>query len=129
MKHCLVVDDSQVIRKVARRIFESLGFETSEAEDAPAALAHCKAEMPDAILFDADLPNGSGVEFLRDLRRTPGGRAPVVFYLMTENDVPHIKEALNAGATDFLMKPIDRDQVEAKIAQVGLDPEPDAASA
>jgi len=129
MKHCLVVEDSQVVRKVARRIFESLGFKTSEAEDPQAALAQCKAEMPDAILFDADIPGANGVEFLRTLRRTPGGRAPAVLYLMTENDVAHIKEALDAGASDFLMKPIDRDQVEAKIAQMGLDAAPNAASA
>jgi len=50
MKHCLVVDDSSVIRKVARCILEDMSFRTSEAENGQDALDFCRAEMPDAVL-------------------------------------------------------------------------------
>jgi two-component system chemotaxis response regulator CheY len=58
-----------------------------------------------------------------------GGDAPTVLYMMTENNLAKISEALEAGTTDFLMKPIDRDQVEAKFTEMGLDGAQDAASA
>jgi len=119
MKHCLVIDDSEVIRKVGRRIFEDLGFETSEAMDASSAIERCREDMPDAILLDCDIPDQGGAEFLRALRVTKAGRVPVVLYLMTENNVAQITEALDAGATDFLMKPIDRDSVAAKLDELG----------
>ena len=52
MKHCLVVDDSSVIRKVARCILEELSFEISEAENGQEALDRCRTQMPDAVLLD-----------------------------------------------------------------------------
>src|SRR5262249_13196832 len=56
MKTCLVVDDSSVIRKVARRILEGLEFEIAEAEDGEQALEACRASMPDAVLLDWNMP-------------------------------------------------------------------------
>ena len=63
MKQCLVVDDSSVIRKVARRILEDMNFEIEEAEDGQQALDACRKTMPDAILLDWNMPvmNGSDV--------------------------------------------------------------------
>ena len=56
VKTCLVVDDSRVIRKVARRILEDLGFETAEAADGVEAMAWCRTTMPEAILLDWNMP-------------------------------------------------------------------------
>jgi two-component system chemotaxis response regulator CheY len=120
MKHCLVVDDSRVVRKVACRILESLNFETEEAEDGEVALHACRSRMPDVILLDWQMPNMTGIEFLRSLRRQASGLNPVVVFCTTENDVAHITEALNAGANEYIMKPFDREILEAKFAQVGL---------
>ncbi len=120
MKTCLVVDDSRVIRKVARRILEDLGFEIAEAADGMEALAWCRAAMPDAILLDWNMPVMGGLEFLRKLRAEPGGDAPVVVFCTVENDVPHIQEALDAGADEYIMKPFDGDIIESKFAEVGL---------
>ena len=75
MKTCLVVDDSRVIRKVARRILEDLGFEVAEAGDGADALAWCRTTMPDAILLDWNMPGMDGLAFLRHLRLEPGGDA------------------------------------------------------
>ncbi|MGA0603704.1 response regulator [Caulobacter sp. KR2-114] len=120
VKTCLVVDDSRVIRKVARRILEDLGFEIAEAADGMEALAWCRAAMPDAILLDWNMPVMGGLEFLRKLRAEPGGDAPVVVFCTVENDVAHIEEALEAGADEYIMKPFDGDIIESKFAEVGL---------
>lgn len=120
MKHCMVVDDSGVIRKVACRILEEMDFATSEAVDGQDALEKCRASMPDAILLDWNMPVMSGIDFLRALRQEDGGGNPVVVFCTTENDVSHITEAIEAGANEFIMKPFDRDIVEAKFAEVGL---------
>lgn len=76
MKHCLVVDDSSVIRKVARRILEDLSFEISEAEDGGAALDACRKHMPDAVLLDWNMPVMDGLEFLGQLRKLGAARTP-----------------------------------------------------
>jgi two-component system, chemotaxis family, chemotaxis protein CheY len=120
MKTCLVVDDSSVIRKVARRILERLEFQISEAEDGEQALECCRADMPDAILLDWNMPKMDGYEFLRNLRRLPNGDRPKVVFCTTENDVAHIARALHAGANEYIMKPFDKDIVEAKFQEVGL---------
>jgi two-component system chemotaxis response regulator CheY len=120
MKHCLIVDDSAVIRKVARRILESLDFETSEAEDGAQALAVCQAHMPDAVLLDWNMPVMDGYEFLRKLREMPKGKIPKVVFCTTENDVAHIARAMHAGADEYIMKPFDKEIMTTKFQEVGL---------
>jgi len=120
MKSCLVVDDSKVIRMVARRILEGLSFSVDEAVDGKEALDACLKAMPDAVLLDWNMPVMSGIEFLRELRRADGGDAPTVVFCTTENDMDHIREAMEAGANEYIMKPFDSDILEAKFTQVGL---------
>lgn len=120
MKSCLVVDDSRVIRKVARRIIEDLSFECQEAADGQEALDACRLSMPDAILLDWNMPVLSGIDFLRQLRAEHNGDKPVVVFCTTENNLDNITEALSAGANEYIMKPFDGDIIEAKFAEVGL---------
>lgn len=120
MKSCLVVDDSRVIRVVARRILEGLNFQVEEAEDGQQAIEACKKRMPDAILLDWNMPVKSGIEFLRELRGTAGGQTPVVVFCTTETDMKNIQEAIMAGANEYIMKPFDSDILASKFAQVGL---------
>ncbi len=120
MTHCLVVDDSSVIRKVARRILEDLDFSISEAADGQQALEECRTRMPDAVLLDWNMPVMDGMEFLTKLRELPEGDVPKVVFCTTENDVGHIARALHAGANEYIMKPFDREIVEAKFQEVGL---------
>ena len=120
MKTCLVVDDSSVIRKVARRILEGLDFNIVEAEDGEKALEACKRELPDAVLLDWNMPVMDGLEFLRNMRMMPGGDQPKVVFCTTENDVAHIARALHAGANEYIMKPFDKEIVTAKFHEVGL---------
>jgi len=120
VRTCLVVDDSRVIRKVARRILEDLGYEVAEAADGMEALAWCRAAMPDAVLLDWNMPVMDGLEFLKRLRSEPGGQTPVVVFCTVENDLAHINEALEAGANEYIMKPFDGDIIVAKFVEAGL---------
>src|SRR5258708_1252345 len=141
MKSCLVVDDSSVIRKVARRILEGMHFEITEAEDGEQALGACQRQLPDAILLDWNMPKMDGYEFLKALRRLPGGDRPKGGFCPTENAVAHIAGALHPGANEsiikpfahktaeahfhaagneYIMKAVDKEIVEAKFQEVGL---------
>lgn len=120
LKTCLVVDDSRVIRKVARRILEDIGFEIAEASDGMEALAWCRAAMPDAVLLDWNMPVMTGIEFLRHLRAEPGGDKPTVVFCTVENDIERIREALDSGANEYIMKPFDGDIIASKFAEAGL---------
>lgn len=120
MKQCLIVDDSAVIRKVARRILEGISFQITEAEDGVQALAACENQMPDAILLDWNMPVMDGYEFLKKLRQMPEGKEPKVVFCTTENDVAYIARAIHAGADEYIMKPFDKDIILAKFQEVGL---------
>ncbi len=120
MKTCLIVDDSRVVRKVARKIIESLNFTCFEAEDGQVALDKCKQEMPDAVLLDWNMPVMNGIEFLRELRQLDGGDVPKVIFCTTENEFSYIQEALAAGANEYIMKPFDKDIIEGKFSQLEL---------
>lgn len=116
----LVVDDSAVIRKVARRILEGLHFDTSEAADGQSALKSCGETMPDAILLDWNMPVMDGFEFLRHLRDLPEGGKPKVLFCTTEHDVVQIARAMRAGADEYIMKPFDQHIMRSKLEEVGL---------
>lgn len=120
MKSCLIVDDSRVVRSVARKILEELNFSVDEAEDGKQALDRCSTGMPDAILLDWNMPVMTGIDFLKELRQTPGGGSPIVVFCTTENDINHIQEAISAGANEYIMKPFDKEIVQDKFSQVGL---------
>lgn len=120
MKSCLVVDDSRVIRMVARKILEELNFKVIEAEDGKQALDRCKEELPDGVLLDWNMPNMDGMEFMKAMRQLPGGDGVIVVFCTTENDLSHIQEAVAAGANEYIMKPFDSEIIQSKFTQVGL---------
>ena len=120
MKTCLVVDDSKVVRMVARKILEELGFAVSEAEDGQVALDMRMQSMPDVVLLDWNMPVMSGIEYLRALRVTDEGKKPIVVFCTTENDMSHIQEGIAAGANEYIMKPFDSDIIQSKFVQTGV---------
>ena len=120
MKSCLVVDDSKVIRKVARHILETLDFSVSEAADGAEALDRCRAEAPDVVLLDWNMPVMNGIDFLRALGGLDLGRRPKVVFCTTENGMAYIRAAIDAGADEYVMKPFDRETLESKLQIVGV---------
>lgn len=120
MKQVLIVDDSAVIRKVARRILENLGLQVAESKDGREALSSCSFLMPDAILLDWNMPVMDGFEFMREMRKMPGGEKPKIIFCTTENDIAHIARAMHAGADEYIMKPFDTDIVRSKFEEIGI---------
>jgi two-component system chemotaxis response regulator CheY len=120
MKHCLIVDDSSSIRKVAKRVLADYDFRVSEAETRQEALDICRADMPDCVVVDWTMPDGNAMSLLTKLRALPGGNRPTVMYLTSENDPDKVARALRAGADMHIMKPFDRDQFLKPFAEAGL---------
>jgi len=120
MKTCLVVDDSKVIRKVARHILETLNFQVSEAGYGRDALESCLASAPDVVLLDWNMPVMTGMEFLRALKDSAVTQRPKVVFCTTENGIAHIRAAIEAGADEYVMKPFDRETLESKLQIVGM---------
>lgn len=120
MKFCLVVDDSRVIRRVAAKIVQDLGFDVDEAEDGRKALDACAIRMPDVVLIDTDMPEMDGLATVRGLRRMKGGDKVVVVFCATENEPVFIREALDAGGDEYIMKPFDSEIVRSKFVLLEL---------
>lgn len=119
-KRCLVVDDSRVIRRVAAKIVQDLGFAPAEAANGPDALAACRAEMPEVILMEWDMTQMTGPDLARALRSLPGGAAAKVVFCTARNDLSDIRAAIAAGADEYIMKPFDSDIVASKFLLLGL---------
>ena len=117
---CLVVDDSRVVRKLARRMLEANGFIVTEAEDGLQALDACRQALPDGVLLDWNMPVMNGIEFLRALRAEFGPDRPTVLFCTTETDMSFIADALASGAQEYIMKPFDAEILLGKLAEVGL---------
>jgi two-component system, chemotaxis family, chemotaxis protein CheY len=120
MKIILVVDDSAIIRKVARRILEEANLQVVEAENGAAAFEACRQTMPDGVLLDGAMPIMDGIQFLGQLRAAPGGDRPRVVFCTTENDVSRIARAFRAGADAYVLKPFDQPLLISKFEEVGL---------
>lgn len=114
MKRCLIVDDSDVVRKVASTILSGMGYQTIEASNGREAYELAKSTMPDAILLDWKIPELSAHDFIAKLRSQSSGPRPYLVYLTTEYDHSDITRALAEGADACLMKPFDRASMEDK---------------
>jgi two-component system chemotaxis response regulator CheY len=96
-----------------------MGFAVDEAGDGREALERCEDTMPDVILLDWNMPVMSGIEFIKLLRQRSQGDEPKVVFCTTENDIAHIRAAIDAGADEYVMKPFDRETLQIKLQLVG----------
>ena len=117
---CLLVDDSRVIRRMAMDMLADLGLRTAEAEHGLAAVEFCRKTVPDFVLLDWNMPQMDGISCLRALRAMDLKPRPIVVMCTTESGMAKIREALAAGADEYIMKPYDRDVLLDKLAQTGL---------
>ncbi len=120
MKIILVADDSPVIRKVARRLLEDMGFVVVEAETGDEVLATCRANMPDAVLLDWDMPGVKSIDVIQDVVRMPGAETCKILYCTSEMLVPEMTRAKRSGANGFLMKPFNRKTLAYKLGEAGV---------
>lgn len=121
MKLAMVVDDSKIVRKVTRKILESLGYTSIlEAEDGSQALGFMSSHQPELIMLDWHMPVMDGLGFLKALRSREGVAQPVVIFCTTETDFANIQSAMEAGANEYVMKPFDEEIIRGKLEQLQL---------
>lgn len=116
-RHILVVDDEQNIRKILKAAFERAGYRVTAAEDGASALkaVQCDATI-DVVLTDVLMPGLTGVELLTQIR---GCRDDLPVLIMTAyGTIPQAVEAIRAGASDYITKPFDLDNLKRIVAQV-----------
>lgn len=110
----LVVDDSGTMRKIIIRSLNAVGLtDTHEAGDGVEALALLERQPFDLVLTDWNMPQKSGVELCRELR-AKGSKVPV-FMITTEAEKGRVLEAIQAGVTDYLVKPFTNEALRAKL--------------
>lgn len=120
MKRCLIADQSEVIRKVARHYLEKAQLEVLEAESADAALALIREKTPEAVILDWRLPGKTTIEILSTLRFGDKSKRPLVVYATTENDPADISRAFSAGADSYLLKPFDQAMFMETMSNAGI---------
>lgn len=116
MKRLMIVDGSDIVRKVGRRILGELGFLVSEAQDVRDGRERCRADLPDVAIIDAGLEDALGL--VAELKQLADGRDIRIFYCLVENDLKRMMAAKRAGATDFLLKPFDRRSLTSAFASI-----------
>ncbi len=118
MQHCFVIDDSDIVRKYARLIFESLNFRVSDAETPAGVAERLSADAADILVVDWRVPGHNMTEVIASIRTLTLDRRPYIIYLATENDAGDIRRALRAGADDYMMKPFNREIIEMKLHEI-----------
>jgi two-component system chemotaxis response regulator CheY len=114
MKRCMFIDDSSVIRKVAKRILSGQDMLVIEAASGSEAIDMCAADMPDIIVVDGALPDMPTVDVIRRIRAIDSATRPTIAICLVEVDIGAIMRAKRAGAQDYLLKPFNRPQLLAR---------------
>lgn len=128
MKRCMFVDDSSVIRKVAKRILNGPDMVMVEAGSGLEAIEMCQADMPDIVIVDSALPDLPTVDVIRRIRAIPSAIVPHIAICLTEMDVAAIMRAKRAGAQSYILKPFNRAQLLERFRAMG-ETKPASASA
>ena len=120
-KKVLVVDDSAVMRQIIKKNLKELGFsELMEAENGAAGLKKAGEEPVDLIVSDWNMPNMTGLEFLKAVRADAGLKRIAFIMVTSEADKEKIMEAVQAGVDQYLVKPFNAMQLEEKIKAIKL---------
>ncbi len=120
MKRCMFIDDSSVIRKVAKRILNGPDMLVIEAESGNDALHMCDNDMPDVIVVDGGLPDMTAEDFIRRVRAIPSPIRPQIAISLVEVDIGAIMRAKRAGAQGYILKPFNRPQLLERFRQLDM---------
>lgn len=112
LKRLMIVDSSDVVRRVAHKILSELGYDVSEAVSAREVLLSCEAQLPHVIIVDSRIDGA--LDLIANIRSMPEGGSVRIFYCIIEADLKIMMRGKRAGASDFLLKPFDR-QILTKI--------------
>ena len=118
-KKVLVVDDSAVMRQIIKKNLKELGFsDPAEAEDGAAGLKKAGEEPVDLIVSDWNMPNMTGLEFLKAVRADDKLKGIAFIMVTSETDKEKIMEAVKAGVNQYIVKPFNSMQLEEKIKAI-----------
>jgi two-component system, cell cycle response regulator len=115
MAKVLVVDDSVAIRRILGRALEGSGYRVEEAGDGREALERCRAEVPDLVLLDIDMPVMDGLSTLREMKDDAQLRSIPVLFLTARTGGDEVAAGLALGAQDYLRKPCDPVELRARV--------------
>ncbi|MFB2553898.1 response regulator [Ensifer soli] len=118
MPRLMIADNSDVVRKVGKRILTGMGFLVLEATNGLEALARCHAEMPHVLIVDAGLDGA--LDLIANVRNMPEGKSVRIYYCVVEADLKKMMIGKRAGADDFLLKPFDRKILTSVFANLSL---------
>ena len=111
----LVVDDSRLQRKILTSLLARWGFNVIEAASGEEALELCHAEQPEIVISDWVMPGMSGIEFCNAFRKLTSDQYGYFILLTSKSEKNEIAEGLDSGADDFLTKPVDGNELRARI--------------
>lgn len=120
MLKCLIADDSKIMRMLLKKIIENFGFEVSEAEDGEDVLEQCIRFQPDLIISDWSLPLIDGIDVLYKIRMDRKIKQPRFMFCSYVSEAAIIRQAIDGGADDFIMRPFDEDIIASKLAILGM---------
>ena len=103
----LVADDDAILREIARATLEAAGFSVQVVSSGDAAVAACALRLPDVALLDVEMPLGNGYQACANIRMLPGGATLPIVMVTGLDDSASIDLAYEAGATDFVVKPLN----------------------
>jgi len=117
-KTIMTVDDALTLRKVISFTLKGAGYDVVEAHDGVAALGALKNRSVDAIISDVNMPNMDGLELTRQVRQLPAFHRTPIILLTTESDPEMKNRGRAAGATGWIVKPFQPDQLLAVMSRI-----------
>ena len=114
-KTILTVDDSRTMRDMLMLALKDAGYRVVQAEDGVHGLEVLRAENPDIVITDINMPRMDGFGFIEGMRADPNHKATPVLVLTTESDAAKKQRARDAGATGWIVKPFDEDKLVSVI--------------
>lgn len=117
-KTVLSVDDSASVRQMVKITLSGAGYEVVQASDGAEGLAKAQEKAVDLVVTDLNMPVMNGLSLIRELRKLPAYRGVPILFLTTESDAAVKQEAKAAGATGWITKPFQQDQLVAVVKKV-----------
>jgi two-component system chemotaxis response regulator CheY len=117
-KTILTVDDSASMRQMVKITLSGAGYQVVEADNGADGLAKAKASPANMVVTDLNMPVMDGLTFIRELRKLPEYRGVPIIFLSTESDAGVKQQAKEAGATGWIVKPFQAEQLLAVVKKV-----------
>lgn len=117
-KVVLNVDDSASVRQMVKLTLSGAGYEVIQANDGSEGLARARDTVVDMVVTDLNMPNMNGLTLICELRKLPAYKGVPILFLTTESDEEMKKQAKAAGATGWITKPFQQDQLVAVVKRV-----------